>query len=319
MQLEELEIISSIYCGPRELVIDDPSVIVDMNSFISGESTTINRELDYRIQMTITGLKDRLEVFFELPHYYPALELPRITLSYPNISTNQHQRLKGLVDDALTVHRRTDETFLFALIAWLTDDEEVQRVLTNDATGVNAKGPGKRMRKMNSKESLEKPQRIWIYSHHIKSKRKRASIIENARDLHLTGFSLPGKPGIICVEGYQTDVQEFWRTIKAMKWQRIQIRLEETGEEGVGEEAMTRFRKFNKFEEETKFAVNNLANSTTEAHDSDDEENNAAAINGDAELVDEEILQLNMSTFSTYLEQHNCGHVMAIVLRFKAS
>jgi hypothetical protein len=42
--------------------------------------------------------------------------------------------------------------------------------------------------------------RYWIYSHHIYSKVKRRTLQELAEQFRLTGFCLPGKPGIICVE-----------------------------------------------------------------------------------------------------------------------
>jgi hypothetical protein len=42
--------------------------------------------------------------------------------------------------------------------------------------------------------------RYWIYSHHIYSKVKRRSLQELAEQFRLSGFCLPGKPGIICVE-----------------------------------------------------------------------------------------------------------------------
>jgi hypothetical protein len=42
--------------------------------------------------------------------------------------------------------------------------------------------------------------RYWINSHHIYSKVKRRTLQELAEQFRLTGFCLPGKPGIICVE-----------------------------------------------------------------------------------------------------------------------
>jgi len=42
--------------------------------------------------------------------------------------------------------------------------------------------------------------RYWIYSHHIYSKVKRRTLQDLAHQFRLTGFCLPGKPGIICVE-----------------------------------------------------------------------------------------------------------------------
>ena len=53
--------------------------------------------------------------------------------------------------------------------------------------------------------------RMWIYSHHIYSKEKRKCILEWAKELHLTGFSMPGKPGVICVEGIQENCEDYWQ------------------------------------------------------------------------------------------------------------
>lgn len=52
--------------------------------------------------------------------------------------------------------------------------------------------------------------RLWIYSHHIYNKCKRKNILEWAKELSLTGFSMPGKPGVVCVEGPQSACEEFW-------------------------------------------------------------------------------------------------------------
>lgn len=309
-QLEELEIISSIFCGPRELVIDDPGIIVDLHSFIGGEETFLNQKLDYRIQVSLTGLNKKMEVFFELPHYYPALELPTVTVSYPNISTNQHNSLKALVEDALQSLQKPEETFLYAFISWIQDDEQVRKVL------LNTEAPPIKPQKINTTvdASEEKLERLWIYSHHIKSKRKRASIIENAQRLQLTGFSLPGKPGIICVEGHQSDTQEFFRIIKSMHWQRIQLRLEETGE---SIQELATFRRFNKFDEEARFVV---ANDTAGDNDNDDDDEIGEQNNQNYNQPGEdngEVLRLNMGTFRAYLEQHQCGYVMASLFGFK--
>lgn len=52
--------------------------------------------------------------------------------------------------------------------------------------------------------------RLWIYSHHIYNKSKRKNILDWAKELQLTGFSMPGKPGVVCVEGLQAACEEFW-------------------------------------------------------------------------------------------------------------
>ena len=52
--------------------------------------------------------------------------------------------------------------------------------------------------------------RLWVYSHHIYNKYKRKNILEWAKELSLSGFSMPGKPGVVCVEGRQSLCEEFW-------------------------------------------------------------------------------------------------------------
>ena len=52
--------------------------------------------------------------------------------------------------------------------------------------------------------------RLWVYSHHIYNKYKRKNILEWAKELSLSGFSMPGKPGVVCVEGRQSACEEFW-------------------------------------------------------------------------------------------------------------
>lgn len=58
--------------------------------------------------------------------------------------------------------------------------------------------------------SAETFTRLWIYSHHIYNKSKRKNILEWAKELQLSGFSMPGKPGVVCVEGRQAACEEFW-------------------------------------------------------------------------------------------------------------
>ena len=53
--------------------------------------------------------------------------------------------------------------------------------------------------------------RLWIYSHHIYNKDKRKCILEWARELNLSGFSMPGKPGVVCVEGPQELCEDYWQ------------------------------------------------------------------------------------------------------------
>lgn len=55
--------------------------------------------------------------------------------------------------------------------------------------------------------------RLWIHSHHIYSKTKMKNIEEWAKELNLTGFFLPGKPGFMCVEGLEKNCNMWWQRV----------------------------------------------------------------------------------------------------------
>ena len=88
-------------------------------------------------------------------------------------------------------------------------------------------------------------ERIWIKSHHIKNKKKRCDIIQLAKDYKLSGFMLPGKPGVICLEGLKENTQHSWKTIKSWLWQKIHIVSIE--HETLPEEAEDEIPKFCRF------------------------------------------------------------------------
>jgi hypothetical protein len=86
--------------------------------------------------------------------------------------------------------------------------------------------------------------RLWIYSHHIYNTEKRRNIVQWANELHLNGFSLPGKPGIVCVEGQESDVDEYWTRLRKLTWKRLQMKEKELFDDLTKDHL-----RFNQFEE----------------------------------------------------------------------
>lgn len=73
--------------------------------------------------------------------------------------------------------------------------------------------------------------RLWIWTHHVycgnRKDNKRKGVVDYGQELGLSGFSLPGKPGFIAVEG-ETDVcYEYWKNLKSWGWKQIELRYEE--------------------------------------------------------------------------------------------
>lgn len=134
--------------------------------------------------------------------------------------------------------------------------------------------------------------RLWIYSHHIYRKELLRKIPDSAKELDLTGFVLPGKPGIICVEGHKESCDIYWQRLKYPNWKHISCkhREERNFSDNLDLESLEKQRKdfqiFNDFQE--------LA---FEAH-------------GDYGLRND--YHMDLGQFHEFLKQHNCEYMFHI-------
>lgn len=129
------------------------------------------------------------------------------------------------------------EPIICALVDWLRaalDEENWDPYLGRDAFK-NASAPGEAKsqegssgssnRNSNTSTQITEPEICyWIFSHHIRNPKKRKVIVDWSRELGLTGCCLPGKPGIIVVEGPEDKVEEYWKRIRVLTWKRIQVK-----------------------------------------------------------------------------------------------
>lgn len=77
--------------------------------------------------------------------------------------------------------------------------------------------------------------RRLIWFHHIKAPSKRRDAVAWARELRLGGFSKPGYPGVVVVEGRREDCDEYVARLKSLSWKAMSVRLAEDEGEGEGE------------------------------------------------------------------------------------
>lgn len=164
------------------------------------------------------------------------------------------------------------EICMYSVIEWIQDniDNYVQALKESDSVPVT---------EVQYDTVLS---RLWIYSHHIYSKFKRRDILDWADELKLTGFSLPGKPGVICVEGYSRNVEDYWHRLRGMNWKRIVIREKE--EVDIGDDDIVKHRKFSNFEEKV---FNVRGGKGREYH-------------------------MDFGQLHSYLEEHQSGHIFSI-------
>lgn len=270
--------LSSIYCTPGEMHIFDPGVISDFNEFLQTPTNEnvvkfLKSHLDFNIKMELMSgrAKTKVDIRIELPHLYPTLENALVIVHTPLLSKNKELYLKNEIEQFIETMDKT-ETYVFQILSWLQD--QIEDLLKRDASEFeNALKP-----EINTEEELVDFERLWIYSHHIKSKTKRQEIVKQSRNLDLSGFSRPGKPGIICIEGLKEGTQEFWRIIRSMHWQKIFICKVEAARKARGK--IDKLRRFEGFREQL-FC--------------DDLENEDGV--------------MNMGLFIKYLETHNSGYM----------
>ena len=124
--------------------------------------------------------------------------------------------------------------------------------------------------------------RLWLYMHHIYSKTKRRNILDLADQLQLSGFCLPGKPGVVCVEGDEGSTRDFFNVLRRWNWKSISCRHRE-------EEVTTECGDLSSHRRVEGFGELGLA---------------THGPRGD---------HMDMGQFRTYLEKHSLGHVFPIL------
>jgi len=244
MQISELEMLQSTYCNPGEFVVDDPGGLADITGYLeqgllqkSGLKTFPGSKLQYTITSQVEERK--FEVCCVIPHEYPWVH-PDVHIRSEDLLRDCQRRLN---EDSLTFLEATEkgELCVGLLVQWLRDNASSYAA---KKTSLDAAQMPPREEKSEEGGHLR---RYWIYSHHIYSKTKRRNILDFAKDLGITGFCLPGKPGIMCAEGDGINCSEFWHRVKRMTWKKIMCTKEER--EDDTDVRREQFCHFSSFEE----------------------------------------------------------------------
>jgi hypothetical protein len=225
-QIEEFELLKSIYSMPGEFKSDNPLLVSDIEDFLSGLRTSVHEKLDFRLKIQLTE-KVKMELSVVLGQLYPSHELPMFTVRTDSLTKAQEKLVKRAIENFIETEVDKSEPYIYQVVVWLQDhiDEIVAR-----KEEVEAK----------DEEKTAEMERTWLWSHHIYSKIKRHDILKLAKNHRLAGFMWPGKPGVICFEGAEESVQEVVKIVKGWQWQKLKI---------VRTESFTGDPKFSSFEE----------------------------------------------------------------------
>lgn len=247
-QLSELELLASMFPGESELLVHDQLALAELKDCVDKRTTEgRSSKVYFTVHVNVDVSQEALMTFSLaciLPFKYPEV-LPEITVRSVSLSRSQQNQLNTDLTEYLQKNCLGDVCILNAT-EWVREHgaDYVSRDPAPSPAMGNAVQPGDLILT-----------RLWIYSHHIYNKCKRKNILEWAKELSLSGFSMPGKPGVVCVEGPQSACEEFWSRLRKLNWKRILIRhREDIPFDGMNEE-IERQRKFSIFEEKV-FSVN---------------------------------------------------------------
>lgn len=232
-QLEEYELLKSIYSMPGEFHTDSPYLVSDIQEYLSGNRPMINEKLDFRIKVQLTD-KVKMELSIMLGQLYPTLDPPTFIIRTDTLSKTQETLVKRAIEKFIETEVDKTEPYIYQIISWLQDN--LDKIVKQKKEAIDED-----LEEMQP----EKLQRVWVWSHHIYSKIKRQNIIKLCKNGEISGFMWPGKPGVICLEGTADNTEEVIRNIKSWQWQKIKIVKVETRENDVD----GKFYRFNGFEE----------------------------------------------------------------------
>ncbi|XP_076812251.1 RWD domain-containing protein 2B-like isoform X2 [Clavelina lepadiformis] len=224
LQLSELEMLTSIYPNEKEVVVQDLDVLSVMKRFqeTDGNSYTPTKRLTIAINLELETTACSAQLQCSLPLSYPLHKLPEVFVRCSKVTRQMQNKLNEDMQSFIKTIP-IGECCLYQIAQWVVDNIENYITNTKESTSTS----GKVKNEANPETTPQTFTRLWIYSHHIYNKIKRKSILEWAKELDLTGFSMPGKPGVVCVEGSQEHCEEYWQRVKQLSWKNIEIRHSE--------------------------------------------------------------------------------------------
>eukprot|EP00794_Sanderia_malayensis_P017815 gene17815-19593_t len=157
-----------------------------------------------------------LNINYVLPHLYPK-ELPRVYISSDKLNRTEqsvwNDALKSFINQ-----NKSEDPMVYNIVDWIRENADK---FINIPEQMNASNEIKVSCEQKSKTQDEQHAAMWLYMHHIYNKEKRKDIINWAKELELSGFSLPGKPGVVYVEGTDKNIDDYFARLKRLSWKRM--------------------------------------------------------------------------------------------------
>ena len=242
-QINEIELLQSVYSMPGEFKIDDEAAFTLAGSFINGLSVTHPSTLSYTVHLTVSNEDEEqyniiTDICCRIQNTYPA-DHPEVYIRSDNFSRTEQDRFNKDLVEYMRDELVPNEVCMYPIIEWVK-----QEVINYCAPLTNQSSTSGNDLVIGSEES-EKFCRMWLYMHHIYSKIKRRNILALSKDYNLSGFCLPGKPGVVCIEGTVFNTNEFYGQLRRWNWKSITCRKRDPGNESAATiDSQRRFKGF---------------------------------------------------------------------------
>lgn len=224
-QLEELTAVGAMFSADGESVELDEIALAVAKSVIAQELPPTELVcLSVNISLHTLDTCDRATLHATLPAGYPA-EPAEIQVSCPALTSEHHAELTSSLR-ALSLDASAADREALAELAMALQHEANDRLQRQQQRASVARDAVSAATTMGYPPSLFGRRMLWF--HHIKSPEKRKEIVARARGAQLRGFSKPGFPGVIVVEGRDDECKSFVEGLRALRWQAMDVRWEQT-------------------------------------------------------------------------------------------
>ncbi|KAG7402183.1 RWD domain-containing protein 2B [Phytophthora boehmeriae] len=223
-QLDELECMLSMFPDTQELQVDSVAK-QQLEEFVTqGHGQRPDRRMQYTLFYKDLAFGRQVPVLtLTCPLGYPEDEPMTFEVQCPQLSRVEMETLQSELLELTTSACAAQEVVGLQLYQQMHEFlSQVQR--NKGSSEVQSEEVDK---DVPTKAVLG---RRAIYFHHIIASNKRRVVKEWALELQLGGFSKIGWPGVVIVEGEETNVQEYVRRLQHLRWKQITVRGEQTEE-----------------------------------------------------------------------------------------
>ena len=246
-QINEIELLQSVYSQPGEFKIEDEDAYLLAEAFINGSALSPPNTLSFTVHLRIMDEEEDhegndivTEVSCRAQNSYPT-EFPEVYVRSDNFSRSEQDRLNSDLQAYMERELPRNEVCLYSVIEWVK--EEALEYCSPPAAKFN-QIPDQTEVECTLHKDNKNFCRMWLYMHHIYSKVKRRNILSLSKEYDLSGFCLPGKPGVVCVEGTEQNTNDFYGLLRRWNWKSITCRKREVSDSPGNIDAQRKIKGF---------------------------------------------------------------------------